>query len=89
MDDTRRQIWFCEGCRAIGAVVYALHDDVMAVAWKVRDQHEAASAAADIACSLDARVILPENIRESGVILPPLPAHRRGTRAAKSAENRG
>lgn len=59
------QLWYCEVCGMIGAVVFEKSTDFFSAATLVRDQHN--NQASDD-CPGSSRAIVPENIKESMII---------------------
>ena len=70
------QMWWCERCGALGAVLHEDHADVMSVVYALGGQH----AKTTPQCPIDAthlRVIVPENIKEPFTFTVKIEADRR------------
>jgi len=78
------QLWYCERCGVLGAVMYELHADVMSVVHAMGDHHREASPG----CSngpMGLMSIVPENIRKPMICRPAveIPSVDRMTRALR------
>ena len=63
------QLWYCEQCGILGALMYKEHDDVMSVVYAMGDQHREASPVCKNG-AMGLRSIVPENIREPFILRP-------------------
>lgn len=67
----RAQLWFCQSCGTVGALMVRPGEDVMSVVYRMGDQHTGVSPD----CGKGAMMlqsIVPENIREDQVLCLPV-----------------
>jgi len=63
------QVWFCEVCRALGAVMYEEHADAMSVMYQVLDAHQEASPS----CKEQPRILVLDNVTKDEIWMRGLP----------------
>lgn len=63
------QLWYCEMCGIMGALMYEERDDVMSVVHGMGDQHREASPGCENG-AVGLRSIVVENIREPFIMRP-------------------
>lgn len=68
-EPVKPQLWYCESCGALGAVMYDQGTDVMSILHTMAGQHKKASHDCETE-TMALRVIVPENIAEAFVLRP-------------------
>ena len=63
------EIWYCEACGVMGALMYDAGEDVMSVVYALGSQHREASPGCE-GSARGLRSIVVENIREPFVLRP-------------------
>jgi hypothetical protein len=63
------QLWYCEFCGVMGALMYAPGSDAMSVVFGMGDQHREASPGCENK-AMGLRSIVVENIREPFILRP-------------------
>jgi len=63
------QLWYCEMCGILGALMYKEDQDVMGVVYAMGDQHRKASPDCDNG-ALGLRSLVIENIKEPFILRP-------------------
>lgn len=69
------QLWYCESCGILGALMYEERDDVMSVVSAMGTQHRQASPECENG-AYGLRSLIPENIKEPFILRPHEPVKR-------------